>query len=116
MIVARMLYQDGAYWLFHKNFIDENAESVLERKPEEKVWRVVKDINSSEMEKPCYRLQKKDLIKVGRVRFKIRDIMSPKYRDIESGFDTCLENHREMYPSIINDSINSSVLINPDNQ
>ena len=48
MIIARMLYQDGKYWLFHKNFIDENAESVLEKKPEEKVWRVVKEIRSSE--------------------------------------------------------------------
>ena len=48
MIIARLLYQDGKYWLFHKNFIDENAESVLEKKPEEKVWRVVKEIRSSE--------------------------------------------------------------------
>ena len=48
LIIARLLYQDGKYWLFHKNFIDENAESVLEKKPEEKVWRVVKEIRSSE--------------------------------------------------------------------
>ena len=48
MIIARLLYQDGKYWLFHKSFIDENAESVLEKKPEEKVWRVVKEIRSSE--------------------------------------------------------------------
>ena len=112
IIVARMLYQDGKYWLFHKNFIDENAETVLEKKPEEKVWRVVKEIRQSETDQPAYKLQKKDLIKVGRVRFKIRDIMSAKYRDIESGYDTCLENHREIYPSIINESLSSSVLIN----
>lgn len=35
------------------------------------------------MEMPCYRINKKDLIKVGRVRFKIRDIMSPVYAHIE---------------------------------
>ena len=55
-IIARMLYQDGKYWLFHKNFIDENAESVLEKKPEEKVWRIVKEVHSPEMEQPAYRL------------------------------------------------------------
>lgn len=33
------------------------------------------------MEIPCYKLKKRDLIKVGRVRFKIRDIMSNVYRE-----------------------------------
>ena len=55
-IIARMLYQDGAYWLFHKNLIDEDAEQVLEKKPEEKIWRVVKEIRDADMERPCYRL------------------------------------------------------------
>ena len=70
----------------------------------------MRDNRCPEMEMPCYRLQKKDLIKVGRVRFKIRDIMSPVYREIEDGADVKHEGHREMFPSILNESISSSVL------
>ena len=40
--------------------------------------------------------------------------MSPVYRDIENGADMRHENHREMFPSIMNSSISSSI-IHPDN-
>ena len=33
------------------------------------------------MELPCFKLRKRDIIKIGRVRFKIRDIMSPAYEE-----------------------------------
>jgi hypothetical protein len=82
-IVARVLSFNGNYWIYHKNFVDKTIDQVLERKPEEKIWRVVKDNYVPEMEMPCFRLTKRDLIKVGRVRFKIRDIMSPVYAQIE---------------------------------
>jgi hypothetical protein len=78
-IIARILFKEGKYWLFHKHFIDEYLQEVLEKKPEEKVWRIVKESFVPEMESPMIRLMKGDLIKVGRVRFKIRDIMSPVY-------------------------------------
>ena len=112
-IIARLLHQSASYWIFHKSYIDDNIDSVLEKKPEEKIWRVVRDNREPGMETPCCRLLKKDLIKVGRVRFKIRDIMSPVYREIESGVDVRHENHREMFPSMLNDSISSSI-IHPD--
>jgi hypothetical protein len=60
--------------------IDETSEAVLERKPEEKIWQVVKQTFPPEFDFPCYKLRRRDLIKVGRVRFKIRDIMSPAYK------------------------------------
>jgi hypothetical protein len=43
-VIARCLYRDNSYWIYHKNLIDENAEAILERKPEEKIWQVVKQI------------------------------------------------------------------------
>ena len=113
-IIARLMHQNASYWIFHKNYIDESIDQVLEKKPEEKIWRVVRDNRCAGMEMPCYRLQKKDLIKVGRVRFKIRDIMSPVYREIESGVDVRTENHREMFPSMLNDSISSSIIHHDD--
>jgi len=60
--------------------IDEQTEAVLERKPDEKIWQVVKQTFPQEMDFPCYKLRRWDLIKVGRVRFKIRDIMSDVYQ------------------------------------
>ena len=55
-IVARLYQQDGSYWIYHKNFLDENVDQVLEKKPEEKIWRVVRETRCEEMEIPCYRL------------------------------------------------------------
>ena len=82
-IVARILSYNGNYWIYHKNYLDEAIDQVLEKKPEEKIWKVVRENVCPDMDVPCYRLNKKDLIKVGRVRFKIRDIMSPVYYQIE---------------------------------
>ena len=79
----RTFYDNGAYWFYHKNHIDEAIDNVLEKKPEEKIWRVVRDQKDPDMNVPCIRLHKRDLIKVGRVRFKIREIMSPAYAEIE---------------------------------
>lgn len=109
-IIARLLHQNGAYWIFHKAFADDQIDQVLEKKPEEKIWRVVRDNKCPEMEMPCYRLKKKDLIKVGRVRFKIRDIMSPVYREIENGVEDRYETHREVFPSMLGQSISSSII------
>ena len=53
---------------------------MLERKPEEKIWQVVRETYQPDMEFPCYKLKRRDLIKVGRVRFKVRDIMSQAYQ------------------------------------
>ena len=111
-IIARAFYQNGSYWIFHKNLIDEGLEGVLEKKPEEKIWRVVRDSKSSEMNVPCVKLQKRDLIKVGRVRFKIREMMSPTYAGIEQNDDFRESHFREMYPSINDVSSVSHSIIN----
>ena len=110
-IIARMLHQDGNFWIYHKHYIDNDIDTVLEKKPEEKIWRVVRETKCPELEIPCYRLMKKDLIKVGRVRFKIRDIMSPVYKDIEMKDDFFYEHHKEMYPSQLSESVVSQSVV-----
>ena len=101
--------------------MDKDIDAVLEKKPEEKIWRVVRESRCPELEIPCYRLMKKDLIKVGRVRFKIRDIMSPVYREIEKTNDIHHEHHKEMFPSYLSESfasqsvVNDSIAEEPDN-
>ena len=67
----------------------------------------MRETRCPELEIPCYRIMKKDLIKVGRVRFKIRDIMSPMYKDIEMKNDFFYEHHKELFPSQPSESIAS---------
>jgi len=55
-IIARLLHQNGTYWVFNKNYVDDQIDAVLEKKPEEKIWRVVRDTHCPEMDIPCYRL------------------------------------------------------------
>ena len=99
-IVARILYFNSHYWIYHKNFVDSQIDQVLEKKPEEKIWRVVRENICAEMETPCYRLCKRDLIKVGRVRFKIRDIMSPVYAQIEKLSNEEQRQFLNLFPSV----------------
>jgi hypothetical protein len=80
---------------------------VLEKKPEEKAWRVVKEVFNEvpELETPSIKLNKGDLIKVGRVRFKIRDIMSPVYEKIEEENDRKRDMFDMRYPSFNDNSM-----------
>jgi hypothetical protein len=39
---------------------------------------------TEEMPNACCKLQKNDIFRVGRVRFKIREVMSPVYRSIDN--------------------------------
>ena len=48
------------------------------------LWKVVKDSYDPKEEINGHRLTKGDVIKIGRVRFKVRDIESPSYKKIES--------------------------------
>lgn len=98
-IVARLMVRDNSYWIYHKQLVDETIDNVLEKKPEEKIWRVVRETYCPELEFPAYRLKKRDLIKVGRVRFKIRDIMSPVYKEIQSRDDYHNAYYKQQFPS-----------------
>jgi hypothetical protein len=41
-ILIRVLNKNDYYWVFHKNLIDEYNEQTLLKKPEEKLWKIVK--------------------------------------------------------------------------
>ena len=51
--------------------------------PERMLWKVVKYTYDSNEGLRGHRLTKGDVIKIGRVRFKIRDIQSPAYKRLE---------------------------------
>lgn len=99
LIIARVLYSEGSYWLFHRPLVDETTAAVLERRPEERVWLVVKAQHNPHMDYPCHLLRKDDLVKVGRVRFKVREIESPIYRALGERDERIERRHQLLFPS-----------------
>jgi hypothetical protein len=73
------IYNTGGFWIFHRSLVDETLDAVLEKSPEQKLWLVVAQNTSSDFDFPAHKLSKNDLFKVGRVRFKIREIVSNHY-------------------------------------
>lgn len=51
------------------------------------------------MNSPCHLLLKDDLIKVGRVRFKVREIESPVYCSQHATNELSQRKHKLLYPS-----------------
>lgn len=49
------------------------------------------------MQFSCYKLRKRDLVKIGRVRFKVRDIMSHVYRSKNESDELCSQQFRQMH-------------------
>jgi hypothetical protein len=55
----------------------------LFKNPERMLWKVVKYSYDVREKIKGHRLTKGDVIKIGRVRFKVRDIQSPTYKKVE---------------------------------
>ena len=75
----------GSYWIYHKGSLEDDEEE-MESNPESKLWHVVRHCkfndNGKEGQQSItgYKLMPKDIIKLGRVRFKVREIISPAYK------------------------------------
>jgi hypothetical protein len=89
--------------------VDETLDQSLDKKPEEKLWIVVATHRSPDFNFPTIRLKKFDLFKVGRVRFKVREIVSPYYREENRLNEELSEKYRAQYP-VKEPSIQQSVL------
>jgi len=77
--IARLIEKNGEHWIFHTSTVDE-SEDALEKNFEKKLWRVVRYCTSSNKQILGYKLQHNDLIKLGRVRFRVKEIVSPAYQ------------------------------------
>jgi len=77
--LAKIQMTNGNFWVYHNQLIDEGIEDYLNQKPEERLWLNVESCSVSEFTFPTFRLRRADVIKLGRVRFKIREIVSPTY-------------------------------------
>lgn len=81
---------------------------LLEKKPDERIWLNVASHTVPEYSFATYRLKKFDLIKVGRVRFKVREIVSPIYLEENARNKTISDQYKIMFPPIEPSSFMSS--------
>eukprot|EP00347_Sterkiella_histriomuscorum_P023422 403334699 len=77
--IAKIVEKNGGYWMFHSSTVEEEEED-LDKNPELKLWRIVKYCKVQNGNVSGYKLQPDDIIKLGRIRFKVREIQSPAYR------------------------------------
>lgn len=80
-LVAQLVSSNQNMWVFDRKRIDEDLDTVLEENPEERLWLVVSSNHVSEYVFPTYRLRLHDVIKIGRVRFRVREIVSRQYNE-----------------------------------
>jgi hypothetical protein len=97
-MMARILKVPSGFWVFQKTLVDEILDQTLDKKPEEKLWIVVATHRLPDFNFPTIRLKKFDLFKVGRVRFKVREIVSPFYREENRINEEISEKYRAQYP------------------
>ena len=62
--------------------MDETDED-LEKNPETKLWRIIKYCKARNGGVDGYKIMPEDLVKLGRVRFKVRDIQSASYKKLQ---------------------------------
>ena len=63
--------------------LDYIKEEDLFKNPERMLWKVVRHAYDAREDIKGHRLMKGDVIKIGRVRFKVREIVSPTYKKLE---------------------------------
>ena len=69
------------YWIYHTSYLEEDGEE-YEKNTEDKLWKIAKYCKSKNKQIDGYKLTKNDVIKVGRVRFRVKEIQSPAYRKL----------------------------------
>ena len=109
-LIAKISHsEDRHWWIYHQNkysgsnsklhiskdqrygggledneqYLDLIKDEDLFKNPERMLWKVVKYSYDPLERVNGHRLMKGDVIKIGRVRFKIRDIQSPAYKKLE---------------------------------
>ena len=77
--LAKVICEEEGYWLYHSNKVDLTT---MFSEPEKKLWLVVKQYNGALEQneattidgRRALKLEKNSVIKMGRVRFRVRDI------------------------------------------
>ncbi len=69
-----IVYKKDSYWVYHSKSLQDNSF----KDHADRVWRVVKYENCVSNKTNCYKLEEDDVIKFGRVRFKVKKLVIDK--------------------------------------
>ena len=72
--ILHFLRHQNSYWIYHKNTIDYDEEDPVNR-----LWHVIKFYRDPKINENCYHLTEGDVIKLGRVRFKVTEMHRGKF-------------------------------------
>ena len=76
--ILHLLCRNNVYWLYNKNTVEDEE---IDDDPAEKLWHIVKYYRNYEtVEGYGLKLRKGDIIKLGRVRFRITEINRGKWQ------------------------------------
>mmetsp|Transcript_7356 Transcript_7356/g.5622 ORF Transcript_7356/g.5622 Transcript_7356/m.5622 type:complete len:109 (+) Transcript_7356:93-419(+) len=82
--VAKIVEYNNSFWIFHESYFDSSAgDEGMERCPEQRIWKIARYCRSKNKQTEGHRLVKGDILKMGRLRFKVRDIVSDGYKKLE---------------------------------
>jgi len=103
--ILHFLFRNNNYWIYHRNTIDLNEED----DPSDRLWHVVKFHRDYSKKESGFRLSQDDIIKLGRVRFRITEVhrgkFQPKNQPIVTTKEvvdekTCKVNSRAVVPQV----------------
>ena len=87
--ILHFLFRNNNYWVYHKNTVENDK---IDTEPANKLWYIIKFYNSCQNADQGFKLEQGDTIKLGRVRFKIKEIhrgqFQPKEDNLESGVNS----------------------------
>lgn len=75
--ILHFLLRNNFYWVYHKNTVEEEK---VEESPVSKLWHIIKFYKNNSSTDEGFKLEEGDIIKLGRVRFKIKEIHQGQYQ------------------------------------
>ena len=108
--ILHFLWRNNSYWIYHKNTLDEGKQ---EEDPADRLWHIVKYCKNKECEEPGVKLKQGDVIKLGRIRFKIKEINKGIYqlKDKEEVVEQDIREQKQISKPQINNYIKQSEMI-----
>ena len=108
--ILHFLWRNNSYWIYHKNTLDEGKQ---EEDPADRLWHIVKYYKNKECEEPGVKLKEGDVIKLGRIRFKIKEINKGIYqlKDKEEVVEQDIRVQKQISKPQINNYIKQSEMI-----
>ena len=72
--------------MYHKEFYENENLKQQEEEPERRLWRIVKNCKSQKNQMNGCKIMKGDIMKFGRIRFRVRELNCKAYPKNQKSF------------------------------